>query len=93
MHPVKVTADTYNHIVFLGSSVPCWCIRVFTSPFSPQSSSDTLESDPKPWLTNPSIQRTFFPGPQTYVPVVDISPVRERPHSSGAQKPVLWSPD
>ncbi|XP_041532429.1 putative short transient receptor potential channel 2-like protein isoform X3 [Microtus oregoni] len=26
-----------------------------------RSSSDALESDPRPWLTNPSIQRTFFP--------------------------------
>ncbi|CAO2582359.1 Short transient receptor potential channel 2 [Lemmus lemmus] len=36
-------------------------------PFAPrgsglnQSSSDMLESDPRPWLTNPSIRRTFFP--------------------------------
>ncbi|XP_051048399.1 protein XNDC1N [Phodopus roborovskii] len=30
-----------------------------------QNSSDTLESDPRPWLANPSIRRTFFPGPQT----------------------------
>lgn len=35
------------------------------SPFSPQNSSDTLESEPSPWLTNPSIRRTFFPDPQT----------------------------
>ncbi|KAH0514487.1 Short transient receptor potential channel 2 [Microtus ochrogaster] len=27
------------------------------------SSSDALESDPRPWLTNPSIRRTFFPEP------------------------------
>lgn len=30
-----------------------------------QNSSDKLESDPSPWLTNPSIRRTFFPDPQT----------------------------
>ncbi|XP_035316535.1 short transient receptor potential channel 2 isoform X1 [Cricetulus griseus] len=30
-----------------------------------QNSSDTLESDPRPWLTNPSIRRTFFPAPKT----------------------------
>ncbi|KAL6037450.1 hypothetical protein STEG23_036695 [Scotinomys teguina] len=30
-----------------------------------QNSSDMLESDPRPWLTNPSIRRTFFPDPQT----------------------------
>ncbi|XP_031243476.1 short transient receptor potential channel 2 isoform X1 [Mastomys coucha] len=30
-----------------------------------QSSTDVLESDPSPWLTNPSIRRTFFPDPQT----------------------------
>ncbi|CAO2582358.1 Short transient receptor potential channel 2 [Lemmus lemmus] len=40
-------------------------------PFAPrgsglnQSSSDMLESDPRPWLTNPSIRRTFFPEPHT----------------------------
>lgn len=38
-----------------------------------QNSTDVLESDPSPWLTNPSIRRTFFPDPQTYVPAVDIS--------------------
>ncbi|KAL1774592.1 short transient receptor potential channel 2-like [Sigmodon hispidus] len=30
-----------------------------------QNSSDTLACDPKPWLTNPSIRRTFFSDPQT----------------------------
>lgn len=29
-----------------------------------QGSSDTQESDPHPWLANPSIRRTFFPEPQ-----------------------------
>lgn len=30
-----------------------------------QGSSDTQESDPHPWMANPSIRRTFFPEPQT----------------------------
>ncbi|XP_029391547.1 short transient receptor potential channel 2 [Mus pahari] len=30
-----------------------------------QNSTDVLESHPSPWLTNPSIRRTFFPDPQT----------------------------
>ncbi|XP_052012389.1 protein XNDC1N isoform X2 [Apodemus sylvaticus] len=30
-----------------------------------QNSAEVLESDPSPWLTNPSIRRTFFPDPQT----------------------------
>ncbi|XP_034358219.1 protein XNDC1N isoform X2 [Arvicanthis niloticus] len=30
-----------------------------------QNSTDVLESDPSPWLANPSIRRTFFPDPQT----------------------------
>ncbi|XP_038178468.1 putative short transient receptor potential channel 2-like protein isoform X3 [Arvicola amphibius] len=40
-------------------------------PFAPggselnRSSSDVLESDPRPWLTNPSIRRMFFPEPHT----------------------------
>ncbi|KAK7807141.1 hypothetical protein U0070_018132, partial [Myodes glareolus] len=40
-------------------------------PFAPggsglnRSSSDMLDSDPRPWLANPSIRRTFFPEPHT----------------------------
>uniref|UniRef100_A0A8C2WAR6 DNA-repair protein Xrcc1 N-terminal domain-containing protein n=2 Tax=Chinchilla lanigera TaxID=34839 RepID=A0A8C2WAR6_CHILA len=30
-----------------------------------QGSSDAQESDPSPWLANPSIRRTFFPDPPT----------------------------
>lgn len=30
-----------------------------------QISTEVLESDSSPWLTNPSIRRTFFPDPQT----------------------------
>nr|XP_048285594.1 protein XNDC1N isoform X2 [Myodes glareolus] len=30
-----------------------------------RSSSDMLDSDPRPWLANPSIRRTFFPEPHT----------------------------
>lgn len=32
-----------------------------------QGSSDAQEPGPSPWLANPSIRRTFFPDPQTYV--------------------------
>lgn len=40
-------------------------------PFAPggsglnRRSSDMLDSDPRPWLANPSIRRTFFPEPHT----------------------------
>ncbi|XP_052617017.1 protein XNDC1N isoform X3 [Peromyscus californicus insignis] len=47
------SADSVVDLLALGGSGPI------------QNASDMLESDPRPWLTNPSIRRTFFPDPQT----------------------------
>ncbi|XP_040613482.1 putative short transient receptor potential channel 2-like protein isoform X2 [Mesocricetus auratus] len=52
-------------VSFEHNTLDLWNKPLFLLLLGRDSSSDTLESDPKPWLTNPSIQRTFFPGPQT----------------------------